>query len=126
MDLNKIKIKERVADENYDEFYRNYKNKNLREASKYLWVCIKSLVCALGLYENKEIKSQEEVIYFLNELTSSGEITKEEVDTIRAIHINFLRNTMDEQIFEIYRERTERLINKLKNILKDKIMSSGL
>jgi uncharacterized protein (UPF0332 family) len=123
MDTNSIRIKERIAEESYDNFQRNYRNKRLREASLDLSKTIKYLVQALALFKDKELNTHQEIMNFLNELLKDGEIIKEEMNTAKTIYINGLRGTMDERMFDIYIERAEKLINKLKAIIKGNLIN---
>jgi len=122
MDRSSVRIKERVAEEFYNKFDASYRRKDLREASKNLWECIQHLVLALGFCENKDL-ADKDFMDFLNEFES--EITGADISTIKAIHINFLRGTMDAKIFEIYKRKFEVLRNKLKKIIGDYLSSGG-
>ncbi len=115
MDISGIKVKERVAEEFYNKFDVAYRRNNLKEASKNLWGCLKYLISALGLCEGKELDDKD-IVDFLNKFES--EITKDDINTIKAIHINSLRGTMDAEIFEIYKRKFEVLRNKLKNLIR--------
>lgn len=121
MDVSGIRIKERVAEEFYDKFTRSYQRNDLKESSKNLWECLKYLIFALGFCENKEL-SDKDFMDFLNEFET--EITKEDINIIKAIHINSLRGTMDSGMFEIYKRKVDMLRNKLKNMIGD-YLSSG-
>ncbi len=120
MDISSVRVKERVAEEFYDKFTRSYQRNDLREASKNLWECLRYLVFALGLCRDKEL-AEKEIMDFLNEFES--EITKDDIATIKAIHINSMRGTMDAEIFEIYKRKVEVLRNKFKNIIRDYLSS---
>ena len=122
MDLDKVRVKERIAEEHYDEFNRNYRSKNYQEASLTLYECVKSLVCALAMFKEEELKSDEEIMNFLNQMQEAGDISQEEITIIKYIRVNGLRGTMDERMFEIYKEKTDRIIAKLKRILRDKLV----
>ncbi|MCK4729950.1 MAG: hypothetical protein KAT28_01385 [Candidatus Aenigmarchaeota archaeon] len=121
MDISSIRIKERVAEEFYDKFTRSYQQNDLREASKNLWDCLKHLVLGLGFCKNKEL-GDKDFMDFLNEFET--EITKDDINTIKAIHINSLRGAMDSGMFDIYKRKVDMLRNKLKNMIKD-YLSSG-
>jgi len=122
MDISSIRIKERVAEEFYDKFDRSYRRNDLREASKNLWSCLKYLVFALGLCKDKEL-AEKDIMDFLNEFEI--EITKEDINTIKAIHINSLRGTMDSRMFDIYKRKIEVLRNKLKNMIRSYLNSGN-
>ena len=122
MDISGIKVKERVAEEFYNKFDVAYRTNNLKEASKNLWECLKYLISALGLCEGKELDDKD-IVDFLNKFES--EITKDDINTIKAIHINSLRGTMDAEIFEIYKRKFEILRNKLKNLIRGYLNSGN-
>lgn len=122
MDLSKVQLKERIAEESYTHFYRNRSAGRLREASRYLWLSAENLIFALGALEGKEITTAEETIVFLNELMVSGDLVKEDIDVLKAIKTNAIRGTLDEELFEKYVERSERIIRKIKDMLKTKVI----
>ncbi len=121
--VDEVVRKKRNADYYYENFRRAYRNKDLKKSSEYLWDIIRDLSYCVGLFRNKKLDNFAKIIEFLGELSKEGEITKEQVGAVQAIHTNALRNVLDEPMFEIYRERAERTIRKLKDILRDKLVS---
>lgn len=126
VDVDEVVRKKRNAEYYYENFLRYYRNKDLKKSSEYLWNTINALTYSAGLFENKKLDNPVKIINFLGELAKRGEITKEQISAVQAIHTNAMRNVLDEPMFEIYRERAERTIRKLKDILKDRLIGENL
>ncbi|MCK4428755.1 MAG: hypothetical protein KAU95_00145, partial [Candidatus Aenigmarchaeota archaeon] len=112
VDFDEITRKRRNADYNYDNFTRSHRNKDFKKSSQYLWSAVKDLTYCIGLFRGKKLVDYAKIIEFLNELSTEGEILKEQVTAVQGIYTNALRNVLDEPMFEIFAERTEKTIRK--------------
>ncbi|MCK4428838.1 MAG: hypothetical protein KAU95_00570, partial [Candidatus Aenigmarchaeota archaeon] len=84
------------------------------------------LTYCIGLFRSKKLVDYAKIIEFLNELSTEGEITKAQVTAVQGIYTNALRNVLDEPMFEIFAERTEKTIRKLKEMIKGRLTEGSL
>lgn len=117
--ISEIKRRRELANYYYDNFRRHHETKNFSKASEFLWGALNALVYVIGLFYGRKLTAHKEVVDFVKELTSASgdEEMGELITCAETIHANFFHDFMDESIFESHRQKTERLLRKLVNIL---------
>ncbi len=104
---------------------KHYEIKKFSKASEFLWGELNALVYAIGLCHDRKLTTYRAVVDFVKELASAykdeemgGWITDAET-----IHANFFHDFMNESMFEDYRQKTEKLLKRLVEILNYEIQT---
>lgn len=120
--MQEILRRKRLADHYYINFRKFYEAKKYSKASEFLWGTINNLVYAIGLFYDKKIGKHNEVVEFIKDL-ALGEKNDELVEQLvsaERIHANFFHDFMTELMFEDDKNKTEKLIETLSEILDEK------
>lgn len=122
-DLEEILRRKKIADYYYDNYRKYYEEKKYSKASEFLWGTINNLVYAIGLFHGKKIGKHNEVVEFTKELAliENRESIIEQLASAERIHANFFHDFMNELMFEDDKEKVEKLIETLSEILGPKI-----
>ncbi len=117
--ISEIERRKDLADYYYDNFRKHYRTKNFSKASEFLWGTLNSLVYAIGLFYGRKLTAHKAVVDFVKELASAykDEEMGELMTDAETIHANFFHDFMSEPMFETHRQKTEKLLRKLVNIL---------
>jgi len=123
IDISEIEKRKKLADHYYDNFRKYYKDKNCSKASEFLWGSFNALGYAVGLIYGKKLSDHGKLVNFIKEVAEA--YNDEEISTglaaAQRIHANFFHDFMNEFTFEDDRKRTEKMLEKLANILEAKI-----
>ncbi len=117
--ISEIKRRRKLADHYYDNFRKYYENKNYSKASEFLWGSLNALAYAIGLLHGEKVSDHGKVVDFIKELAN---IYRDKeiggcLASAQTIHANFFHDFMDELMFEDNKQRTEKLLEKLVEIL---------
>ena len=118
--IKEVERNKRIADHYYDNFRAYREKKDLSKASEYLWGALNALVYAIGLLHGEKLGNHGKIKDFVMRLADAygDEEMKDEIAAAEGIHANFFHDFMDDFTFEVNREKMERLLEKLAEILK--------
>lgn len=121
--ISEIKRRRELANYYYDNFRKHYETKKFSKASEFLWGTLNALVYAIGLFYGRKLTTHRSVVDFVKELASAykDEEMGEWINDAETIHANFFHDFMDESKFEYYRQKTEKLLKRLVEILDHEI-----
>jgi len=121
-----IKRRRNLTNYYYDNFRKQYEAKNFSKASEFLWGALNALAYAIGLLHGEKLNEHKKVVDFINKLANAYR-DKEIIECLAAaqtIHANFFHDFMDESTFEVSRQKTEKLLEKLTKILDEELRES--
>lgn len=110
-----------LADRYYENYREYYFKGEYSKASEYLWGVVNSLVFAIGLFYGKRISEHREISEFLKELGSKYQEIRDGYMPIQRLHANFYHDFMKKEMFDDDKLKAEKLVEKLAEILMDKI-----
>jgi len=121
--ISEINRRRGLANYYYDNFRKHYETKKFSKASEFLWGTLNALVYAIGLFYGRKLTTHRAVVDFVKELASAykDEEMGEWINDAETIHANFFHDFMDESKFGYYRQKTEKLLKRLVEILDHEI-----
>lgn len=123
--ISEINRRRKLANYYYDNFMKHYETKKFSKASEFLWGTLNALVYAIGLFYGRKLTTHRAVVDFVKELASAYK-DKEMgalINDAETIHANFFHDFMNESMFEDYRQKTEKLLKRLVEILNYEIQT---
>jgi hypothetical protein len=121
--LRETERRRSLADHYFENFRRYYEEKNLPKASEFLWGALNALAYALGLFYGRKLGDHEKVESFLMGLARERRDKEmlEEVLAARRIHANFYHAFMDEDMFEVDKDKVINLLERLARELDERV-----
>lgn len=115
--------KKELAQKHYENFEKYYHEKNYSKSSEFLWGTLNAIIYSLGQIANKKLGTYTEQKNFLGELATitNDDEMKDQYRAAKAIHSNFFHNHMSEDDFEYDKDKVIKLIEKLYDILEEKM-----
>ena len=117
----KVDNAKRVADAHYKNYEVFYFKNNLVKSSEFLWGTINQLFYAIGLYHDKKLSTHKKIRGFLPifvYIYNDEEIVEEGFESAFVLHSNFYHDHLEKESFEYHKEKVEKLISKLLDILE--------
>ena len=121
--ISEINRRRELANYYYANFRKHYETKKFSKASEFLWGALNALVYAICLFYGKKLGKHRDVVDFVKELASEYKDKEmgELINDAETIHANFFHDFMNESMFEDYRQKTEKLLKRLVEILDHEI-----
>ncbi|MBN2094752.1 MAG: hypothetical protein JW727_01790 [Candidatus Aenigmarchaeota archaeon] len=123
---NDLRVKERNADYLYESFQRAYGRRDFAEACNYLWKANLTIISALGAMDGMDVRDIAGAKAFLYRFLKRGDISNPEISSLEVIYANRARSSGDEPMLTLHIERCEKLLRKLKVLLKDYILNGPM
>lgn len=116
--LNK---KKKLSEYYYDNFKKFYEKKAFSKASEYLWGVLNNLVTAIALFYGYENLNHAEIISFVKKLSDQKNKSemRDQLSAANTIHANFFHDFMNEDDFEINKNKVVDLLESLNQILNE-------
>jgi len=130
--LEEIKKRKDRANYYYNNAGKFYEAKNLSKASEFLWGALNQLAYAIGLLHDKKLSEHGKVVRFIEELANtsdSKEVAEQMADGLasaQSIHANFYHDFMDEVQFTHHKDKVDKLLTKLAEMLEKELLEIGI
>lgn len=113
--------KKHLMDYYYDNYLKFYERKAFSKASEYLWGVFNNLITAIALFYGEKNMNHQEIIAFVKQLAHEKNMNEmiEQLSSANSIHANFFHDWMNEDDFEVHKNKTIQLLENLKIILNE-------
>jgi hypothetical protein len=121
-----IYTKKELAIKHFNNYLSFYKEKNYVKSSEFLWGTINDYFYAIGLTYNKKLSTYGKIEKFLSILIYDYHYDDiiDQYKSALLLHSNFYQNFLEEEQFDYYQNKVLKLIDKLSEILDDRLKKS--